>query len=164
MMNNQSIEQLLNDTIAEFGTIEVLVQQIGGPTAPMCKYLTNYSLIRACGVIEYSFKTIVADFHNGCSTQLQNYIDKMVRGNSCNPSLDNIHKLLKSFDDTWNQSFSNSFKCHPHKNRLESSLSSLNSNRNNFAHGQNSSASFSDIKGYFLDAVEIIKMVDAAVV
>jgi len=162
-MNNQGVEQLLNDAIVEFDAIDVLIQQID-IMSPMCKYLTHYSLIKACGVIEYSFKSIVADYHNGCTKQLQTYIDKTVRESSINPSLENIHGLLKKFDDNWNVQFKNSLKRHPNYSRLTMSLNSLNSNRNLFAHGSNCNVSFGDIKHYFADAVEIIKCIDAAVV
>lgn len=163
-MNNQAIEQLLNDTTAEFSVIETLVQQMGGPMAPICKYLTHYSLMRACGVIEYSYKAIIADFHSGCSQQLQTYIDKTIRESSKNPSLDNIRKMLKCFDDNWTTQFNASLNAHADKNRLTTSLDSLNTNRNTFAHGQNCNVSFADVKAYFNDSAEIIKMVDAVVV
>ena len=162
-MNNQSIEQLLIDTVDEIKAIELLIGQVG-VMSPMCKYLTHYTLMKACGVIEFSYKTIIADFHNGCSIQLQTYIDKTVRENSKNPSLDNIHSLLKSFDDNWNIQFTSILNNHPDKSRLISSLNSLNSNRNALAHGQQCNVSFSDIKSYFFDALEIIKFVDTVVV
>ena len=162
-MNNQAIDQLLQDTIAEFSAIDVLIQQVG-PMSPMNKYLTHYCLMKACGVIEYSYKTIVADYHNGCSPQLQTFLDKMVRSNSSNPSLSNIHSLLKSFDENWNNQFKQLLNAHPDHNRITSSLSSLNDNRNNFAHGQACTVTFSDVQGYFLDAVEVIKCIDAVVV
>jgi hypothetical protein len=162
-MNNVNIEQLLNDTTAEFASIDVLVQQVGA-MSPLCKYLTHYCLIKACGVIEYSYKSIVADFHNGCSAQLQSYIDKTVRDSSKNPTLDNMHKLLKSFDDNWNKKFSSSLSSRPDLNRITASLGSLNSNRNAIAHGQNCIVSFGDVRQYYNDSVEIIKLLDAAVV
>lgn len=161
-MNNNAVENILNDCMNEFTQIEVLVNQVGS-MSPMSKYFTLYSLIKASGVIEYAYKTIVADFHNGASNQVRNYIDKMIRNSSKNPSLDNMNKILKDFDPAWHTSFKHQLDAHPDKSRLVQSLSSLNDNRNNFAHGLPCSASFSNIKDYFNDAVEIIKMFDAAV-
>ena len=162
-MNNQSIDQLLVDSVNELTSIELLIGQVG-VMSPMCKYLTHYTVMKTCGVIEFSYKTIIADFHNGCSIQLQTYIDKTVRENSKNPSLDNIHSLLKNFDENWNNQFTSQMNSHPDKNRLITSLKSLNGNRNALAHGQQCNASFYDIKSYFNDAMEIIKIVDAVVV
>lgn len=160
-MNNRSVDIAIQDAQAEFAQLEELIRSEG--ISNKIRYFTFYSLIKACGVIEYSYKTIVADFHDGCSPQLQTYIDKKVRNNSNNPSLDNIRNLLISFDPAWNNSFNNALSSHPYKDRLKSSLSSLNTNRNSFAHGQSCTATFSDIKKYFNDAIEIIKMVDDAV-
>lgn len=162
-MNNSNIESLINDTIFEFSQIEILLNNIG-VTSPMAKYLTLYSLIKATGVIEFSYKTIVADFHSGCSSQLETFIDKTVRSNSKNPNIDNMHSLLKSFDDNWDNDFKTLLNAHSDKNRLMQSLSSLNQNRNKFAHGISPTASFNDIKTYFNDAVEIVKMIDSVVV
>lgn len=162
-MNNQTIEREINDCISEFSQLDVLVTQVGA-MSPMSKYLTLYSLIKACGVIEYSYKNLIADYHNTASPQVQKYVDLNVRSNSKNPSLDNIRKLLKSFDDNWNTSFGQQLDAHPDSQRIKQSLSSLNDNRNSFAHGHGCTASFSDIKQYFLDAVEIIKIIDTIVV
>lgn len=162
-MNNKDIEKLLDDTTAEFSTLEILIKQVG-PLSPMCKYLSYYSLMKACGVIEYSYKAIVADYHKGCSLQLQSYLEKTVRDSSKNPSLDNMRKLLKSFDITWNNNFNNYLNNHPNHNQIKASIDSLNSNRNSFAHGQNCTITFGDVKQYYADAVEVIKCYDAAVV
>lgn len=162
-MNNQVAENSINDCLVELAQIEILVNSVGA-MSPMSKYLTLYSLIKASGVLEFAYKTIVVDFHHGASSQIQNYLDKMIRNNSKNPSLENMHSLLKSFDDAWNNSFSTQLNAHPNHGRLEQSLRSLNENRNNFAHGQSCTASFANIKDYFTDAVAIIKVFDAVVV
>ena len=161
-MNNTAIEEIINECISEFAEIENIINR-NGALASANKYLTLYSLIKACGVIEYSYKNIIADFNNSASTQVQRYIDITIRGSSLNPSLDNIRKLLKNFDESWRDSFNSTLDLHPSKEQLKQSLSSLNNNRNNFAHGQICDASFADIKSYFLDSVEIIKMVDSVV-
>lgn len=162
-MNNQNVDNAINDCLTEFNQLSVLVGSVGA-FSQMSKYLTLYSLIKACGVLEYSYKTIVADYHNGASPQIRNYLDKMIRNSSKNPSLDNISSMLKSFDPSWNSAFKAKLNSHPNKDRIKQSLSSLNDNRNNFAHGQPCSASFANIQDYFKDAVEIIKMLDSVVV
>lgn len=162
-MNNINVENVINDCKTELNQLEIIVNNVGA-MSPMSKYLTLYSLIKACGVLEYSYKNIVADFHNNASQQVQTYIDNTVRGNSKNPSLENMRSLLKQFDSSWITSFNGLLNAHPNKQRLTQSLSSLNDNRNNFAHGQPCTASFSNIKDYFTDAVEIIKMIDSVVV
>lgn len=135
-----------------------------GIASPVGRYLTHYSLIRACGTIEYSFKTIIADFHQNMSPQLSTYIDNKVRSNSCNPSYQNILSMLGDFDDNWKNNFKNQINARPDKDRLLASLNSLNVNRNSLAHGHGSIVPFSDIKLYFNDAVQIINILDSVVV
>lgn len=162
-MNNSEVENLIQDTIREFNQLEVLVEQVGY-SSPMSKYLTKYSLIKSCGTIEYAFKNIIADFHNNSTPQVRNFIDMMVRESSQNPSLDNIRRLLKNFDGVWLDSFNKELNKHANKNKLTTSLSSLNNERNAFAHGRNCSITFQNIKDYFLDAIEIIYILDRVVV
>lgn len=161
-MNNKNVDTAINDCLTEFEQISVLIGTVGA-FSQMSKFLTLYSIIKATGVLEYSYKTIVVDYHNEASPQIRNYLDKMIRNSSKNPSLDNISSLLNSFDPSWNSAFKAQLNAHPDKDRLKQSLSSLNDNRNNFAHGQPCAASFANIHSYFKDAVEIIKILDSIV-
>lgn len=162
-MNNTQVESIIQDAIREFSQLEILVGQVGS-TSPMSKYLTKYALIKACGTIEYAFKNIIADYHNQASPQIRKFIDIMVRESSQNPSLDNIRSTLKKFDTVWIDNFNNRLKTHTNKDKLTTSLSSLNNERNAFAHGGNCSATFQNIKDYFTDSLEIIYILDMIVV
>lgn len=161
-MNNANASLAITDCQNEFSALSVLIQQMT-MSSPVGRYLTHYSLIRACGTIEYSFKTIIADFHQNISPQLSTYIDNKVRSNSCNPSYQNILSMLGDFDDNWKNNFKNQVNAHPDKDRLLTSLNSLTANRNSLAHGHGSTVSFSDIKDYFDDAVQIISILDSVV-
>ena len=160
-MKNENAQDSIDSCLPELSKIETLIEFLGH-TSPVIPYLTKYAIIRACGTIEYSFKTIIADLHTG-SPQVLNYIDKTIRSSSMNPSLDNISRTLKQFDDNWKTDFKNKLNTHEHSDRLKTSLNSLNSARNSFAHGQTSTATFENIKSYFEDAVVIIDIVDAVV-
>lgn len=161
-MNNTQVESIILDAIQEFKQLELLVSQVGS-TSPMSKYLTKYALIKACGTVEYAYKNIIADCHNQASSQVRNFIDTMVRESSQNPTLDNIRGTLKKFDKAWRDTFNNELSTHPDKDKLTLSLSSLNNERNAFAHGGNCSATFQNIKDYFTDALEIIYILDKVV-
>ena len=78
--------------------------------------------------------------------------------------LENICTYLKQFDTTWLSSFKQSIKTHPDSTRIKASLSSLCQNRNHFAHGKPSTASFNDIIQYFEDSVIVISILDSIVV
>lgn len=158
MENNLALESIENCK-EQLDRIFHLIEGIGH-TAPMIPFLTNYAIIKACGTIEFCFKTIICDLHAGSSPQISNYIDNTLRNSSMNPSFDNIHKTLKKFDDSWNIEFKNKLKERPNYQRLKSSLDSLNNARNSFAHGIDQTASFEDIKRYFEDALEVLEVLD----
>ena len=160
-MNNQDAQENIDKCLEELQRIYHLVE--GHGTSPIVPYLTNYSVVRACGTIEFCFKTIISDSLSGHSSQIANYIDNTIRNSSMNPSRDNICRTLKKFDENWNLEFNNQLNDHEHSERLKLSLNSLNSSRNSFAHGDSVSSSFEDIRNYFNDSVTIIKMLDSIV-
>ena len=163
-MNNANAQQAIDDTRMEFRKITSMINRTRRATSPSRKFLTLYGLMRASGAIEYSIKTIFADFHRGASPQAIMFIDTNVRDSSKNPSLDNIYSLLKQFDSGWTSAFKTTLKAHANADRLKTSLKSLYDNRNNFAHGKPCTASFNDIKQYFEDSVIIVEMLDSVIV
>lgn len=162
-MNNQNAENAINECLNEFNALAVLIPQTG-VMSPLGRYLTHYSLIRACGTIEYAFKTIIADFHQGISPQLSNYLDNRVRSNSCNPSYKNIVTMLGEFDNQWKANFKSQVNSLADSQRILASLESLNANRNSLAHGHGSTVTFNDIQVYFTDAVQIIQVLDSVII
>lgn len=160
-MNNAEAQSSIDICHEELQRIYHLVE--GHGTSPIVPFLTNYSVVRACGTIEFCFKTIISDSLSGNSAQLRNYIDNTIRNSSMNPSRDNICSMLKKFDIEWNTRFKQILNDHEHSERLKSSLNSLNSSRNSFAHGDPLTSSFDDVKNYFNDSVIIIEMLDNVV-
>ncbi|MHB8260198.1 MAG: HEPN domain-containing protein [Bacteroidia bacterium] len=163
-MNNPNVEQLILDCETELTKITLIIDALGqlNNTVP---FLTKYAIIKSCGTIEQSFKTIIADHnHTNHSQQIKNFIDATIRKSSMNPSLKNINTTLKKFDQNWHSAFKTALNEHANKSRIQSSLNSLNEERNCFAHGGQPMASFPSIKSYFADAKEIITMLDAIVI
>lgn len=161
-MNNQNAQASINVCNEELQRIFHLIEGLGH-MSPVVPFLTNYSIVRACGTIEFCFKTIISDLHAGHSPQVQNYVDNTIRNSSINPSRDNICKTLRRFDDEWNSKFKDKLNTHEHSARLKSSIDSLNTARNSFAHGETPSSSFENIKNYFEDSVIILEMLDEVV-
>ena len=161
-MNNSNEQQSIDVCTAELQRIFHLIEGLGH-MSPIVPFLTNYSIVRACGTIEFSFKTIISDLHSGHSPQVQNYVDNTIRNSSMNPSRDNICKTLKRFDEDWNRAFKQKLNEHEHSERLKDSIDSLNNARNSFAHGDSPSSSFENIRNYFTDCVLIMNMLDEVV-
>lgn len=127
-------------------------------------YLTNYALIKACGTLEFVYRSIVADFFDRSPlTQIHTYIEKTVRNGSMSATYDNMSGLLGKFDDSWKDSFKNSVQQLTDSQRIISSSKSLVTNRHSFAHGQPTIASFSDIFQYYQDTLVLIQILDTVV-
>lgn len=162
-MQNKFAEENINNCLQEFERIHHLIEGVG-QLSPMVPFLTRYAIIKSCGTIELCFKTIVSDFHSNQSAQIRNFIDNTIRNSSMNPSKDNICKTLKKFDEKWNEDFKNELSKIENSKRIQDSLDSLNNARNDFAHGGNPTPSFDNIRDYFNDVIEVIKIIDRVVV
>lgn len=161
-MNNQAVLQNLTDCSSELQKIQESINFVG-QSHSIVPFLTNYAIIKCCGTIENSFKTIITDFHNTLPQQAKNYIEETFYKSSMNPSKENIHKSLEKFDPAWNSAFKAKLNLETDKARIESSLKSLNDARNEFAHGGRPTVSFQSILLYFNDAKRIIEILDEIV-
>lgn len=162
-MNNPNVQALIEECFFEFDRIEQLIYVLTN-TNPAVPFLTKYALIKACGTIEQAFKTIIYDFT--CTNQsehVKNFIEKSFKRSSLNPSINNIHSSLEKFNEQWNENFKNFLKNEPNKERVSSSLKSLNNARNQFAHGANPSMTFNDIKLYFEDSLTILNYLERSI-
>lgn len=159
-MSNPDVKNLVDECDDDLARIDVLIQALTS-IHPAVPYLTKYAIIKSCGTLEQSFKLLISDFSClGQSTQVKKFVDISFRESSINPSLDNIHKSLKKFDDQWNINFKNFLDTDTDINRIKTSITSLNNARNQFAHGGNPTVTFNDVKNYFDDAKIIIDYIE----
>lgn len=162
-IENKAVSENLDGCVDELGKIKSIIHGIGVMSHPV-PYLTRYSIIKACGAIEYGFKTIISDFSLSTqSEQLKNFVDAKFRNSSLNPSYSNICKSLDSFDGHWKSQFKKKVESLPEKNKILNSLESLNNARNSFAHGGTPSTSFENVNSYFLDCVIILEIIESTI-
>jgi hypothetical protein len=162
-MNNTEVETRLDECSADLNQVSIIVTGLGA-TSSVVPYLTKYAIIRACGTIEQTTKTIVADYCSKRSKkQVKQFITKKVRESSTNPSYSNICKLLEDFDTDWRCNYKIYVEEHPEKSRLLDSLQSLIDARNDFAHGGNPSATIADVLQYFSDSRCLIETLDRVI-
>ena len=160
----QDLQALMNDCSAEIADIDARISAMP-PLDKGKTYYTQYALIRACGTIEYVYRSIVADFFTQYNiSQIDKYLDQQVRSGSMSATYQKMKELLKAFDDNWETTFKNSVSTHPDFTRITTSVASLVNNRHQFAHGKPTTATFSDIKQYYSDATILIQLFDQAVV
>lgn len=162
IVNINAKASILN-CLQELERIEGIIDLLGGTSNPV-PFLTRYSIIKACGTIEYSFKTIISDHrYTEHSEQVQRFIDEKFRNSSMNPNYNNICKALNSFDEEWCKKFKEKINNDADKTRLQDSLKSLNTARNDFAHGKSPTTSFKNVYDYFIDCIVIMEMMEASI-
>ena len=159
-MNNSDVQLLLTNCETELSHIDSIIVGLGG-TNLIVPYLNKYSVIKSCGTIEVSFKTLIADFCSKRSKpQVKNFLNKRVRENSANPSYNRIIQILAEFDGNWVTNFKIQMLALPNYNSITSSIQSLVDARNDFAHGGNPTITFTDIKNYFDESKQLIITLD----
>jgi len=162
-MRNLGVDAALKKCREELEDIGA-IKKIVGPTSSIMMFLTRYSLIKACGTVEFAYKTIISDFCDASQNQqIKNFITNKVRNSSRNPSLENIHSLLGDFDEHWVNNFKENFQSKENHDKLALSLKSLNDARNDFAHGGDPTLSFENVIDYFEDACIILEVLDEIV-
>lgn len=162
-ISNSSVGERLASCEEEFERIDYIIKGMGSMAHPV-PYLTRYSIIRACGAIEYGFKTIISDINISSQTkQVKQFIDNKFRNSSMNPSYTNICKGLANFDEKWKDNFKTYINDLSDKSKVLDSLDSLNNARNTFAHGGSPSTSFVNIQEYFQDSVKVLEALELAI-
>ena len=158
------MQSLVDECDSDFERIEKIIEVLTN-TNPAVPFLTKYVIIKACGTLEQAFKMMISDFSCvGQSSQVKKFVDISFRESSINPNLQNIHNSLKKFDEQWNTNFKALLNSDVDLAKIKSSIASLNSARNQFAHGGNPTVTFNDVKDYFNDAKMIIDYIDQSLV
>ena len=161
-ISNTSVAERIESCLDEFHKIKCIIDGMGSMSHPV-PYLTRYSIVRACGAIEYGFKTIISDINSdGQTEQIKTFIDNKFRNSSMNPSFSNIVQSLGGFDNQWASKFKQEIDALDNTQRVKSSLDSLNQARNAFAHGGSPSTSFANVQNYFADSVKVLESIEKA--
>ena len=159
-----ALQNILADCTAEMNDIQIKINALS-PLDKTKKYLTNYALVKACGTLEFVYRSIVVDYFSGINnTQIHTYLDKQVLQGSMSATYNNMCGLLNKFDDSWKTNFKNAVNAHVDSQRLISSLDSLVTNRHSFAHGRMPTATFQDIYNYYNDGVTVLGIFDSVVI
>lgn len=157
------LQDLIDECTAEINDIEVRIAAMP-PLDKAVRYLTHYALIKASGTTEFVYRSIVADYFSVLSdSRIDTYLDASVRKGPMSIKYDMMCKLLGKFDDQWQKSFRKAVGEHQDSQKIIAASNSLATNRHNFAHGKTPTATFNDIKNYYFDVLELIKIFDSVV-
>lgn len=161
-MKNE-LQNLINECTAEINDIGTRIASMPALDKGV-RYLTNYALIKASGTAEFVYHSIVADYFSTLSnSRIDTYLDAEVRRSQMSAKYDMMSKLLGKFDEQWRKNFQKAVQAHPNKDRLIAASNSLVTNRHSFAHGNAPTATFNEIKQYYLDVIDLILIFDSVV-
>ena len=152
--NNDKINDCKNDLVK----IETFIKN--DPMNSLCPYLISYAVIRACGTIESCVKNIFFEYMSkGANLETVKYLEKQIIESSWNPSCGSIQKMLDIINPTWSSNFQ-TVVCNT---KEKGDLTSLVNLRNDFAHGQQITASISNIIDYFEGGCIILNKLESIV-
>lgn len=157
------LQELIDECTAEINDIETRIATMSALDKEV-RYLTHYALIKASGTAEFVYRSIVADYFSALSdSRIDTYLDASVRKSSMSIKCDMMCKLLGKFDDQWQKNFRKAVGDHENGQKIIAASNSLATNRHDFAHGKTPTATFNDIKNYYFDVLELIKIFDSVV-
>lgn len=120
------------------------------------RYLISYATIRACGMIEIVFKSILFDYlSTNANAEAHRYLERMIVDSSANPRTNVVTKFLEEINNQWSKEFNDKLKT----GNVKADVNSLVKLRNDFAHGKDSvTSSIETIIKYFKSGVKMLKM------
>lgn len=159
-MNNPVANQAILDCNDELTKIRSQINQLGS-TNSVSGFLTLYSLIKICGTLEICYKTIIADFYERSAPHLGTFIGYHLRDASMNANYENICQAISRFDKTKLSLFKSKVEALQNKEKAKQALSDINSARNKFAHGNQTTLSFNDLCNKFNEVIRILEELDS---
>ena len=149
---NGDYRQTLRDCEVELNSIQQWIHS--NRLDSNVRFLTSYSVIKACGTVEYVFKQIVYDYlSSGANEEAKTYLNKSIIEASFNPSTGQMYRILEKINSDWRVGFENLIKGSSQMGQLNS----LVKLRNRFAHGSAITASINDVKNYYNAGIWILE-------
>ncbi len=155
---NGNYERLLQDCAVELNSIQQWIANHNLDSN--VRFLTSYSVIKACGTIEIVFKQMIYDYlASGANDEAKTFLSKSIIEASFNPSPGQIYKLLERINVRWKLDFERLIAGTNQKGQLKA----LVELRNSFAHGAVITASINDIKNYYNAGIWILEKLDETI-
>ena len=149
---NGDYRQTLRDCEVELNSIQQWIHS--NRLDSNVRFLTSYSVIKACGTVEYVFKQIVYDYlSSGANEEAKTYLNKSIIEASFHPSTGQMYRILEKINSDWRVGFENLIKGSSQMGQLNS----LVKLRNSFAHGSAITASINDVKNYYNAGIWILE-------
>ena len=150
---NSSSAQLLLDSIEKTITE---IDGISGSDAIVDSYLAKFLVVYISGIYEEIIENIILDYakKNAGQNEIVNYIRTSVDKSFRNPDFSNIIGLVKKFGNSyWEDELKK-------MTSAQVALDSIIANKNGLAHGQGTTTTLSDVKGFYNASNPFIKKID----
>lgn len=131
------------------------LQQNGDVDSELRTQFVWYLCVRTCGYLEESLRMILLDFFESRQDhpQINDFVSNQL-GLSREFQFRRVRGLVKSFSDR-QRNGSNEIDY----SRLDSSMASLQTNRNKIAHGNDAQLTLNALSGYYKDAQQVVRVV-----
>lgn len=151
-MNSQSAFQLLNSIDQTVKDID----SIAGSNILVDSYLAKFLVVFICGIYEETIETILVDFvsRNAPKAEIIEYVRKTVDKSFRNPD---SSKLIELAGTLGNSTWVSTLKA---MSAERIALDSIATNKNGIAHGRGSTATLSDVKGFYQQSRPLIEKFD----
>ena len=166
---NDKLRTLINDCTYEVTDIErrinLIKESTKNPIDKEIHYLTNYVLIKTEGTVEFVYRSIVVDYFSEKfkNSKIDEYLKSSIMKGSMSAKYDNMKNLIKKFDEKWCKNFTQTVEAHHDGQKMIAASKSLVDNRHAFAHGENPTVTFQQIKQYYQDILKLIDIFDSVV-
>lgn len=118
-------------------------------------HFAKYLCIKTSGLFENYIKSQIGDYVDASSSQPTARFIKNKLKTFTNIDYQKLTTFLDTFDPNWTCTFNEKIN-----DELKSSLNSLISNRNNIAHGNADSITFTNVRKYYQATKEVINILD----
>ena len=124
-------------------------------------HLVSYSCVRVSGFIQQSIRAIISEYAEGLdgadkfiSWERKEFIERKI-DEFQNPNIRNISVLIRSCDRAWGLRVHSKLTY-----RMIDAIGSVNSNRNQIAHGESAVISLEQLQSWYDDIVSAIEIIE----
>ena len=124
-------------------------------------HLVSYSCVRVSGFIQQSIRAIISEYAEGLdgadefiSWERKEFIEHKIREFQ-NPNIRNISVLIRSCDRAWGLRVHSKLT-----DRMIAAITSVNSNRNQIAHGESAVISLEQLQSWYDEVVSAIEIIE----
>jgi hypothetical protein len=149
-MKNREIRRYKQQLDDLFNTISSLPVD-----AEIQSHWAKYLCIRVSGFLEISIQAIYSDYAKRKAVPfVANYVEKQISGFQ-NPNMDKILNIARAFNPEWADELTEMVE-----GEIKDSVDSIVATRHGIVHGRNVGITYTKIKDYYKNAVNLVELIE----